>query len=332
MRIPRLPLKTFALLAVLSACDSGHTSAPTATTMGVAASNAGPSTAAVTSDAAATSAVSTSGTATSTTGSITPPPGGFVYQTGRGCAPGSMTDSGQLQGQWGKVKTTVAGLEYWLQVNQWGTPTPVQTMSYGGGVFFRMAQQGASSPTTAGPTGFPSIFIGGNSGNITNNSNLPKQVASIAAIPTAWTWDDAGTLQAAQTNAYNVTYDVWFSVGADGEPNASHPSGAFLMVWYHKPFDVTPIGIAISQGVSVANVPGTWNVFLGTNQNTPVISYTATGTIHSMDFDLNDFIQDAIARGGSVQPTHYLTNVFAGFEIWRGGANIATTSFCAQVL
>jgi hypothetical protein len=51
-----------------------------------------------------------------------------------------------------------------------------------------------------------------------------------------------------------------------------------------------------------------------------------------MDFDLNDFIKDALARGGSVQNSHYLTNIFVGFEIWRGGVNLETLSFCAQVL
>jgi len=325
MRVLCLPPLTLTLLAV-TACDSGQSSIPPDGATNSAAQ--GPVT--VTSDTVATNTVTSTVTSTSTTGSP-PPPGGFVYQTGRGCTPGVMNDSGQLQGQWGRTKVNIGGLEYFLQINEWNSTAP-QTMTYGGGVFFRMTTQAASSPTTEGPTGFPSIFVGGNAGNITSNSNLPKQVATLTSVPTTWDWNDAGTLDNLQMNSYNATYDVWFSVGADGEPNATHPSGAFLMVWYHKPFDVQPIGSVSAQGATVANVPGTWNVWLGVNNNTPVVSYTPSGTIGYMDFDLNDFIKDAVQRGGSVQNSHYLTNIFAGFEIWRGGVNLETTSFCAQVL
>jgi hypothetical protein len=27
----------------------------------------------------------------------------------------------------------------------------------------------------------------------------------------------------------------------------------------------------------------------------------------------------------------YLTNIFTGFEIWKGGVNLESTSFCAEV-
>lgn len=104
------------------------------------------------------------------------------------------------------------------------------------------------------------------------------------------------------------------------------------MVWYHKPFDAQPIGSIVDNQATVPNVPGQWNVWVGVNNGTPIISYTATQTISSMDFDLMDFIRHAIARGDTVQNSHYLTNVFAGFEIWRGGVNLETTSFCAEVL
>lgn len=274
----------------------------------------------------------TQSTATSTTGS-SGPGAGLVHETGKGCTPGSLDFSHTLYGRWDKMRVTMAGLEYYLQVNQWNeSAAGMQAMQLGMGSVFKMTQQTASAPTNGGPTGFPSIFIGGNSNNVTQGSNLPKQVSTLTSVPTTWTWKDAGTLANGNANSYNAAYDVWFSEGADGEPAAYHPSGAFLMVWYHKPFDAQPVGGTVDSQVTVDGVPGQWNVWVGVNNGTPIISYTATQTISSMDFDLMDFIRHAIARGDTVQNSHYLTNVFAGFEIWRGGVNLETTSFCAEVL
>ena len=47
-------------------------------------------------------------------------------------------------------------------------------------------------------------------------------------------------------------------------------------------------------------------------------------------FDLNVFIKNAVSRG-VIQNTWYLTNIFAGFEIWSGGATLKTNNFCAVV-
>lgn len=275
----------------------------------------------------------TQAAATSTTGS-SGPGGGLVHETGKGCIPGSLDFNHTLYGRWDKMRVTMEGLQYYLQVNQWNEASAgMQTMELGtGGSVFKMTAQTASAPTNGGPTGFPSIFIGGNSNNITEGSNLPKQVSTLTSIPTTWVWKDAGTLANGTANSYNATYDVWFSEGADGEPSAYHPSGAFLMVWYHKPSDAQPVGSTVDSQVTVDGVPGQWNVWFGVNNGTPIISYTATQTISSMDFDLMDFIRHAIARGDTVQNSHYLTNIFAGFEIWRGGVNLETTSFCAEVL
>lgn len=275
---------------------------------------------------------STSTTSTSTTGGGSAGPGGGqVYNTGTGCTTGTLSATGTLYGQWEWLKFSINDQQYIMQVNEWNS-TASQQMDYGGSFLFKMIVQQASAPTNGAPVGYPSVFIGANSSKQTENSNLPKQVSSIASLPTNWVWSDAGTLADRNANSYNASYDVWFSTNPSGEPEGSHPSGAFLMVWYHKPFDAQPIGSIRDPAVTITGVPGTWDVWIGTNVGTPVISYTATETISSMDFDLNAFIRDAVSRGGTVQDSHYLTNVFAGFEIWRGGVGLETTSFCAQVL
>ena len=49
-----------------------------------------------------------------------------------------------------------------------------------------------------------------------------------------------------------------------------------------------------------------------------------------MTFDLDDFIENAVTLG-YIQNNWYLTNVFAGFEIWSGGVGLETIDFYAVV-
>ena len=64
----------------------------------------------------------------------------------------------------------------------------------------------------------------------------------------------------------------------------------------------------------------------------PCISYVRSQATTSISFDLNKFIQDAVKRPEKpIQSSWYLTNVFAGFEIWSGGTGLKTTDFSAIV-
>jgi hypothetical protein len=290
----------------------------------------------------ATGGTSTGGRATggtdATGGSVSQGTGGTPPTTG--CTPGQITQTGTLLGRYGLKHFTVAGKDYIMQVNEWNS-TASQTMSYGGGYFFKMTTQQASScpagtaceGSTGNPTGFPSMFVGANSKNATTNSNLPKLVSSISSVPTTWNWTDNGTLSDSANNCYNATYDVWFSTNPAGEPTASAPTGGYLMVWLYKPQDAHPIGDSpSSSGVSLAGVPGTWDIWIGKNGTLPCISYVNVAGTQSMSFDLNVFIKDAVNnRPNTIQGSWYLTNIFGGFEIWRGGVGLQTTSFCVEV-
>ncbi|MET0790017.1 MAG: hypothetical protein ABW061_00725 [Polyangiaceae bacterium] len=252
-----------------------------------------------------------------------------------GCTPGTLSDSGALMSRFDSTKVTAGGVEYFMQINEWNT-SAMQTMSYGGSFFFKMTAQQASAPTNGGPTGFPSMFIGANSRHSTANSNLPKQVSSHTSVPTTWNWNDNGTLADDTTNSFNATYDVWFSKNAQGEPNAVGPSGGFLMVWLHKPMDAQPIGKVLYPAVSIPGVSGTWDVWIGMNGMVPCTSYVRTADTLSLSYDLNDFIKDAVSNRTNngtpvLDSSWYLTNIFTGFEIWRGGVNLESTSFCAVV-
>lgn len=261
--------------------------------------------------------------------------GGGAGAASVGCTPGKLPTSGTLQGRYGTLTTTVAGQEYFLQVNEWNSSAP-QTMAYGGDFFFKMTTQVASVPTTGGPVGFPSVFIGANADHVTSGSNLPKQVSALTTVPTTWNWKDAGTMANTTANSFNATYDVWFSTNPQGEPSAFGPSGGYLMVWLYDPPDAQPIGRILYRAVTIPGVPGTWDVWIGPNGTRPCVSYVRTQPTPSMSFDLNLFIKDAVsnrmdAGQPTIQASWYLTNIFIGFEIWRGGVGLETTDFCAIV-
>ena len=77
---------------------------------------------------------------------------------------------------------------------------------------------------------------------------------------------------------------------------------------------------------------GTWDVWVGPNGTRPCISYVRRQFTKSLAFDLNAFIEDAVTnRPNTIESGWYLTNIFTGFEIWRGGVGLETTGFCAMV-
>ena len=237
----------------------------------------------------------------------------------------SPSGTGTITDQYGTGVVTCAGKEYIVQNNEWGS-TAGQTITYGPGANFKVTVQKGTGANN-NPEGFPSVFTGANAGHNTGSTSmLPRAVSSIpkGSVMTSMTWADNGA-----TGSYNAAYDVWFSTSSAGEPSASSPSGGFLMVWYHMPSSNQPIGTQIAS----ATIGGkNWNVWYGTNSGNgkPCVSYVAQTSINSFTYSLGDFIQDAVGRN-YVQSSWYLTNVFAGFEIWSGGVGLAVTDFSVTV-
>jgi hypothetical protein len=50
-----------------------------------------------------------------------------------------------------------------------------------------------------------------------------------------------------------------------------------------------------------------------------------------LQFDLNNFIKDAVAKQYGITSSMYLSIVFGGFEIWGGADGIKLSQFCASV-
>jgi Glycosyl hydrolase family 12 len=121
-----------------------------------------------------------------------------------------------------------------------------------------------------------------------------------------------------------VAYDIWFnqSPATSGQPN-----GAEVMIWLNRNGSVQPFG---SQ-VGTASLGGrSYNVWFG-NQGWNTISYTmTTGTTSVSDLDIGQVVADAVSRG-YISKSWYLIDVEAGFELWQGGAGLATSSFSVDV-
>ena len=235
-----------------------------------------------------------------------------VYGEGGGGTGGTggLAGQGVLSEPYASSHVQRDGRDYVVQNNVWGADG-AQVVNYFGTTFEVVSVEGQGN-TSGAPLSYPSVFIGSNNDRTTDGSNLPIQVSAIQSVETSWTWSDAGV-----SGEYNAAYDVWFSTSPSGENDA-----IMLMVWLYDPPAANPAG-SQSGTATIGGVNYTiW-------QSGSVISYTRDKT-NSMTFDLNTFIQDAVSRG-AVQTSWYLTNVFAGFEIWSGGAGLQTTDFYAIV-
>lgn len=256
--------------------------------------------------------------------------------TGMGCDLNAPVSGSALTGS-----LSGGGDKYARVATNTGTPTiHVQNNIFGQGGQYDISYNGpsftitnfsGSAPTSGAPMGYPSLFIGsaGGDGQATNGSNLAKQVSALTDIPTAWRWSGTGT-------EFNVAYDVWFSPTAgDGGPG----SRSFLMVWFHKTGGVYAEGEGEQHSGGQATINGkTFSTYVSQQfEGRPIISYVASSMISEWSFDLNDFITDAKTRTSTAQGTPvisdslYLTNVFAGFEVWSGISNLKTDKFCIQV-
>lgn len=244
---------------------------------------------------------------------------------------GGQEISGTLTGDDEKVKVVSGGKSYMVFNNNWGPNRGSQSIDYVGNSFTVTQQTGGAGPNSE-PASYPSIYIGANgfqgaNGALTTSSddNLPIMASSITSIQTTFSHNASG-------QDANATYDVWFAASAPTGEYSAAGSG-YLMVWLYRPGgDRFPLG---GQQGTASLAGRTWDVWVGARgdgTNAQVVSYVAQSTIPSMTFDLNEFIQDAIANSrGGFSASWYLTDIFAGFEIWSGGTGLSVSDFSAVV-
>lgn len=210
--------------------------------------------------------------------------------------------------------TTVQG-RYVVQNNRWGT-TETQCVS-ASDTGFKVTQADGSVPTNGAPKSYPSIFNGCHYTNCSPGTNLPAQLSTVSSAPSSISY---GYVSDA---VYNASYDIWL----DPTPRKDGVNRTEIMIWFNKVGPIQPIG---SQ-VGTASVGGrTWQVWSGNNGGNDVLSFVAPSAITSWNFDVMDFVRQAVDRG-MAENDWYMTSVQAGFEPWQNGAGLAVNSFSSTV-
>jgi hypothetical protein len=211
---------------------------------------------------------------------------------------------------------------YHVQNNEFGS-TAQECINLNG-TSFNVTQSAISNPTNGGPGAYPSIYIGCHWGSCTSNSGLPVQVSTLSSTRSDWntTQPSSGT--------YDVAYDIWFNTTPS---TPGQPDGAEIMIWINFRGAIQPFGNTVATGISIGGA--TYDVWYGRESNGStswnVISYVARNTtLSANNLDIKAFTTDAVGRS-YINNSWYLISIEAGFELWQGGAGLATNSFSAAV-
>ncbi len=118
-----------------------------------------------------------------------------------------------------------------------------------------------------------------------------------------------------------MAYDLWIN---STPTTAGQPDGTEIMIWLNDRGGVQPFGGKTGTSSAAGH---NWDVWTGQQTSWKIISYVLQGGGTSFSgLDVKALIDDAVGRG-SVNPSHYLIDAEAGFEIWQGGQGLATNSF-----
>jgi chitodextrinase len=208
---------------------------------------------------------------------------------------------------------TIPAGDSMIQANEWNS-TAQQCITYTGGTAWSVSTANFNLSGGA-PATYPSIYKGCHWGLCAGNSGFPIQVSKLGSAVSSWS-----TTQPA-SGTYDVAYDIWFN----STPTTSgQPDGTEVMIWINSRGGVQPFGAQ----TGTTNADGmNWNVWTGQQSSWKIISYVLNpGATSVSNLDLKAFFQDAVARG-SINPSNYLLDVEAGFEIWQGGQGLGTNSF-----
>ena len=212
---------------------------------------------------------------------------------------------------------------YIVQNNEWNSSAS-ECVTTDGNADFTVANSSISNATNGAPGGYPSIYQGCHWGNCSSGglSSTPIQVSNLTPGKVSTSWS---TTQPGGSNDYDVAYDIWFNHTSttNGQPNAEE-----LMIWLNHNGPVQPFGSQVATNVSIGG--HTYNVWEG-NQGWNTVSYTMTsGTTSVSNLDIGQLAQDSVSRG-FMTGSDWLIDVEAGFELWQGGAGLATNSFSVNL-
>jgi Glycosyl hydrolase family 12 len=233
-------------------------------------------------------------------------------------APGHRADGAALCHS---QRLAVDGGAYMVQNNEWGSGA-AECLAVRDSGAFTVTRSAIANSASGAPGGYPSIYRGCHWGTCTPRSGLPVPVSRLLSPGTVTT--DWATAQPA-AGAYDVAYDIWFNRAPS---TSGQPDGAELIIWLNHKGPVRPFGSRVGTVVIGGR---SYDVWFG-QQPWNTISYSMVkGTTSVRDLDIGLFAADAVRRG-YIQKTWYLIDVEAGFELWHGGAGLATDSFAVSVI
>jgi len=290
----------------LGACGSSP-SAPTGAG-GTNATGAGGTSA---TGSAGTSATGAGGTNPTGTGGSTASCGAVGPTTG---APGfgapAQAGEGASTAKYFGADVTRDGNSYRFITNWWGQGWATADVAYSGSSFTVASATGTSMPDGT-PIGYPTTYCGRYSESAAHGDcGLPAAYATIASLWTGWKWS------AADAGQYNAAWDIWLGTASMFQ--------SYLMVWLRDPPGRQPAGSAVINNVTVAGVPGTWNIRYGTVNARPIVNYVRAEGQDACEFEFNvmDFVSDAQARSattsGLTLPGDTVRAIAVGFEFWTG--------------
>ncbi|HUN37865.1 MAG TPA: cellulose binding domain-containing protein [Trebonia sp.] len=218
----------------------------------------------------------------------------------------------------------VSGGTYTVQNNEYDSSTS-ECVSTDGGADFTVANSAISNSTSGSPGAYPSIYQGCHWGNCSSGglTTTPVQVSSLTTGKVTTSWS---TTQPGGSSDYDVAYDIWFN---QAPTTTGQPNGSELMIWLNHNGPVQPFGSEVASNVSLGG--HTYNVWEGAQSSWDTITYDMTSPATSVsNLDVGTLAQDMVSRGYT-KSSWYLIDVEAGFELWQGGAGLATSSFSVAV-
>jgi Ricin-type beta-trefoil lectin domain/Glycosyl hydrolase family 12 len=153
-------------------------------------------------------------------------------------------------------------------------------------------------------------------------SGLPIQVGSLTPgkVTTSWTTSQTGA------GAYDVAHDIWYnqSPTTSGQPNAEE-----MMIWLNDNGGVEPAGSVVATNVTLGG--HTYNIWEDQMSTWKDVSYVMTsGATSVSNLDVGILAADSVSRG-YMTDSDYLIDLEAGFELWQGGAGLATDSYSVNI-
>jgi hypothetical protein len=202
------------------------------------------------------------------------------------------------------------GKSYRFITNWWGQGWTASNVSYNGTSFTVASAAGTSMPDGT-PIGYPATYCGRYSENAAHGDcGLPAAFSTIGSLWTGWKWSSADRGQ------YNAAWDIWLGTASAFQ--------SYLMVWLRDPPARQPAGNTVINGVTVAGVPGTWNIRYGTVNAKPIVNYVRVEGQDAceFEFDVMAFVNDAQMRSAATPalmlPGDTVRAIAVGFEFWNG--------------